>query len=121
MIAVRRETPRRGVALLEALVAMTILATAGVAVIAIAADGSRMLVHARATESEVRQASALFDAVALWPRLDLDRHLGNRVQRNWRMWIERPTPTIYTVVLMDSTGHREILRTALYRPDSARR
>jgi hypothetical protein len=35
--------------------------------------------------------------------------------RPWRLRIDRPTPTLYLVVLRDSVG-RELLRTSLFRP-----
>ena len=67
----------------------------------------------------MRDASALLEAVALWPRADLDRHLGDRPQGAWRMQVDRPTPTLYVIVLADSTNRRELLRTTLYRPQPA--
>lgn len=109
-------SPRRhGAALLEALVALTILAMAGASIVELATESSRALARARATEAELRRANALFNAVALWPREDLDRHLGDRAQGPWRMLVQRPMPTLYTVQLLDSARRREILRTTLYR------
>lgn len=105
-----------GAALLEVLVALTILATVGATIVAFAAETGRALVRARETEREVRAASALLDAVALWPRTDLDRHLGDRAQGPWRMRVDRPAPTVYTIAITDSTPAREILHTTLYRP-----
>lgn len=110
-------TLRAGAALLEVLVAMTILATAGATVVAFANDAAQTLQRARETETEMRHASALLDAVALWPREDLDRHLGSHAQGPWRMRVDRPTPTLYNVRLTDSTESRELLQTTLFRPD----
>ena len=108
---------RRGAALLEVLVALTILATAAASVVAFANDAARSVRHARETESEIRRASALLDAIALWPREDLDRHLGERDEGPWRLHITRVTTTLYSVILTDSMSARELLRTAVYRPD----
>jgi type II secretory pathway pseudopilin PulG len=122
---VRRRDPRRrsglrsstyGAALLEVLVALTILVTAATTIVAFAAETGRALARAREVEHELRRANALYDAVALWPRADLDQHLGDRAQGPWRMRVDRPAPTLYTVVLTDSARRREILRTALHRP-----
>ena len=110
-----------GAALLEALVALSILATAGVAVVGFAGEAIRSVGRTRAAERDVRRASALLDAVALWPREDLDRHLGSRAEGPWRMLIERPTPSMYTVILRDSSSGHEVLHTALFRPESVRR
>ena len=108
---------RHGAALLEVLVALTILATAAASVVGFANDAAHTVRHARETESEIRRASALLDAVALWPREDLDRHLGERSEGPWRLHITRVTTTLYSVVLTDSMSARELLRTALYRPE----
>ena len=105
--------------LLEAIVALTILAVAGGAVVALATDSVRAVERAAAADAATRKASALLDAVALWSREDLDRHLGAREQGSWRMIVDRPTPTLYTVVLTDSSGTRVLLRTALYRAEEA--
>jgi len=102
--------------LLEALVALTILATAAASIVAFANDSTRTVRHARDAEREMRRASALLDAVALWPREDLDRHLGERQEGSWYLHIARVTPTLYSVLLTDSSGTRELLRTAVYRP-----
>ncbi len=114
---VTRGRRRSGAALLEVLVALTILVTAGAAAVAFASDATQRLVQAREREAVVRRVSALFNAVALWPREDLDRHLGVRPQGPWRMRIDRPAPTLYVVTLTDTLGGRELLRTALYRPE----
>jgi type II secretory pathway pseudopilin PulG len=110
---------RQGAALLEVLVALTILATAGAVVAAFASEAMSTIRRAREREAEMRRASALFDAVALWPREDLDRHLGDRQQGPWRLQVGRPVPTLYTVILRDSSGAREILRTAMHRAPGA--
>ena len=112
-----RSGRRRGAALLEVIAALTILAAAGAAAIANATDAARTVRRARESEDVIRRASALFDAVALWPREDLDRHLGARVQGDWRMHIDRPTPMLYVIILADRRAGRELLRTVLYRPE----
>lgn len=107
---------RHGAALLEAIVALTILATAGAAVVAIAAQSAHAVERAQIADADNRQASAFLDAVALWPREDLDRHLGVREQGPWLMAVDHPSPAVYAVTLADSAGGRVLLRTALYRP-----
>jgi len=110
-----RRRRRGGIALLEALVALAILATVGLGILALETDSGRVVTHVREREGEERRASALLDAVALWPREDLDRHLGDRRQGPFRMQLQRVTQTLYTIVISDSTEQREILRTSLYR------
>lgn len=108
---------RRGAVLLEVVVALTILATGGAGMIALASQSVDSLRRASAAERETERASEFLDAVVLWPRADLDRHLGARAQGPWRLIIERPLPTLYTVTLADSIGGRTLLTTALYRAE----
>lgn len=110
-----RRRRRGGTALLEALVALAILATVGLGILMLVTDSGRVVAHVREREGEERRASTLLDAVALWPREDLDRHLGDRRQGPFRMQLQRVTQTLYTIVISDSTEQREILRTSLYR------
>lgn len=112
-----RRGARPGAVLLEALVALTILAVAGAAVVALAADSARAVERAATADAAVQRASAFLDAVALWPREDLDRHLGTRGEGPWRMTVDRPVPTLYAVALADSGGRRVLLATVLYRAE----
>lgn len=109
-----------GAVLLEVIVALTILVIAGTAAVVSASQSARAVEHARAAEAEIRDASAFFDAVALWPRADLDRRLGERPQGPWRMTVQRPSPTLYIVILSDTSTGAEVLRTSLYRPQPNR-
>jgi hypothetical protein len=98
------------------LVAIVILTIGGLAATVAVRQGFESVRRAESADREMRAASAFFDAVALWTRTDLDQHLGNRPEGVWRLQIDRPVPTLYLVALSDSTGTRELLRTALYRP-----
>ena len=115
----RERRARRGAALLEALVAVVILTTAGTAVVGLAIESGRVAERARATETELRRADAFFELVTLWPREDLDRHLGEHQQGPWRLRVDRVSPRLYALTLADSLGARALLRTALYRPEPA--
>jgi type II secretory pathway pseudopilin PulG len=113
-----RRIPRKGIALLEALVALVILTTAGATAVTMAGEAARDIQRARRAEGAMREANAFFDAVSLWSRDDLDRHLGNRHQGAWLMRVDRPAPTLYIATLTDTTSHIEILRTSLFRPET---
>jgi type II secretory pathway pseudopilin PulG len=106
--------------LLEVLVALAILGTAGLATVTLATESWRAVRAAREADRSFREASAFFDAVALWPREDLDRHLGDRAQGPWRMHVDRPLPTLYVVTLADSSGRDTLLVTSLYRTEPPR-
>jgi len=112
-----RRGARRGVVLLEAIVALVILATAGATIVTMTAEAAHAVHQVRDAEHEMRAANAFFSAVSLWSREDLDRHLGNRVQGKWMMRVDRPVPTLYVATLSDTATRRELLRTSLYRPE----
>lgn len=118
--APHRRPTRCGAALLEALVALTILVVAAAAVVTGASDAAHAVGRAQAADHEMRGAHALMEAAALWPRADLDRHLGDRAQGPWRMRIDRETPTLYVVTIADTLSGAELIRTSLYRPEDHR-
>jgi len=109
---------KTGAVLLEVLVAMTILAVAGMALLSGSSQAAQSLSMAREREREMRDASAFLDAVSLWTRADLDRHLGTRPQGPWRMHVARPTVSIYEVTITDSATSAPLLRTSIYRSRS---
>ena len=115
----RSERQRSGAALLEVMVALTILATAGLAAVTVTREALLAVQHAREADRELARASAFLEVVALWPREDLDQRLGDRPQGPWRLRIDRPLSDLYEVVLSDSARRREILRTSLYRPEAS--
>ena len=116
----RPSSGRAGAVLLEVMVALAILAVAGVAAVAATGESMRAAARLRESEHRIRAASAFLEAVALWPREDLDRRLGDRAQGGWRLRIMRPSPTIYEIALTDSTGADLLLETAVYRPETPR-
>jgi prepilin-type N-terminal cleavage/methylation domain-containing protein len=111
---------RRGMTLLEVLVALAILGSAGLAIVMLGTESWRAVRNARDADRSLREASALFEAVALWPREDLDRHLGTRTQGIWRMRVDRAAPTLYVVTLADASSGTTILETTLFRPVAPR-
>lgn len=110
---------RGGMVLLEAIIALAMLAIGAVSLITLADESLRAVRRAEAADAATARASAFLDAVALWPRSDLDRHLGERVEGGWRLRVERPLPTLYTVTLADTLNHDVVLATSLYRPEGS--
>jgi type II secretory pathway pseudopilin PulG len=103
--------------LLEALVALVILATAGAAAVTMAVEAAHDVQRIAEAERNLRAASAFLDVVSLWSRDDLDRHLGSRMQSVWLMRVDRPEATLYVTSLTDTATKTELLRTSLYRPE----
>jgi type II secretory pathway pseudopilin PulG len=118
----RRRMPpaRRGVALLEAIVALAIFATVGIAALTMAATATRATASTRDADRELREASGFLEAVALWTRNDLDQRLGDRRQGPWTLTIERPYAELYLVTLRDTLNGAPLLETSLFRPEPAR-
>jgi type II secretory pathway component PulK len=108
---------RRGAALLEALVALAVLGTVGSAAAWSATESLRAVTRMHEREQEQRKAGRLLTAISLWPRADLDRHLGTSIQGPWRLRIDRPLITIYEVSLTDTLSNAVLIGTSLYRED----
>jgi len=104
--------------LLEVIVGLTILAVGATTMVALADASLRSVSRAVAADDAIVNADDFLQAVALWPRADLDRHLGNRAEGRWQMRIDRPKPALYTVTLYDSAG-RAVLHTSLFRVQDA--
>lgn len=117
---VARSHCRKGAVLLEAIVAVVILAVAGTTAVTLVGQSADAVRRAREADAEAREASAFLHAVSLWTRDDLDLRLGDRPQGDWRLQVQRPSPTLYEVTLVDSARTRVILRTSLFRPEPAR-
>jgi hypothetical protein len=109
---------RRGAVLLETIIAVTVVATVGLATMAAtrAADHARML--AVESERRITEASRFLEVVALWPREDLDLRLGERQQGPWRLHVVKVSMTLYRATLVDSTGVA-VLSCELFRPMAA--
>jgi type II secretory pathway pseudopilin PulG len=110
---------RHGGALLEVLVATTVLAVGAAAALSVVRESVAAVHATRVADEEMRRAVAFLDAVSVWGRTDLDQRLGDRAQGDWRLRIARPHPELYTVTLTDSTRTRVLLSTALHRPAEA--
>lgn len=108
---------RTGAVLLEVIVALTILALAGISAVSLASESARAMARAHEADESIARASAFFDAVALWTRDDLDRRLGEHAQGPWHLRVARPVPMLYVLSLSDSVRHAVVLETALFRPE----
>lgn len=116
----RGDSHRSGFALLEAIIAITILSLSGVLLVTTAAEAHRAVVSAAVADAELLAASRLLDAVSLWSRTELDQRLGERPQGEMRMEIIRLTGVTYQVRLR-SADERLLLATVLYRSDARAR
>jgi prepilin-type N-terminal cleavage/methylation domain-containing protein len=109
---------RSGFSLLEALVALVIIAATASAASGMLGQSIVAVEHARSRESRLRDAGRFLDAVSLWTTGDLDRRLGDREQGPWRLTIQSLGSRLYSVELRDSS--EMLLKTVLYRPRGGR-
>lgn len=108
---------RSGVVLLEVLVALVLIATAGAAILALEIQTESAVHRARDAERRLDRAHAFFQAATLWSAAEFDLRLGTRAQGPYRLTIQRPSSTVYLLALADSaTPDRPMLETAVYRP-----
>ena len=107
-------TDRSGTILLEAVVALAIVAGAAVVLLSLALQSVASAEQLRTSEERLIAASAFLEKVALWSSTEYDQRLGDRQQGQWRLRILRTTPVLYELTLKDVHGV-ELLRTAQYR------
>jgi type II secretory pathway component PulJ len=106
---------RAGAALLEVIIAMTLLTIGGLGVAEGIVRATHHLERSRRQEAEMREASRFMQAVALWPRADLDRRLGRRQQGPWYLRVDRLSAYLYELELT-SADSMTVVRTAVFRP-----
>ena len=105
----------RGAVLLEAVVALAILGTAALAMVASTRQATETVRLALRSEREIHDASAFLEAVALWPRADLERHLGDRPSGAWRLEVARVSPVLFDITVRDTLRGTILIGTTLFR------
>jgi prepilin-type N-terminal cleavage/methylation domain-containing protein len=107
-----------GFALLEVLIALTILASAGITLIGLLDAGIQAETRTRSEESTLAAADRLLTATTLLTRTDLDQRLGHHDVGEFRITIQRPEPTLYRISLAETRApNLETLVTVVYRPE----
>ena len=107
-----------GAVLLEVLVGIVLLVTAGVAMIASLGQTVMTAREVHARDDETRSASGALERVALWSRATLDARQGRSRLRTWDLQVDRLTSSVYRVAVLDTLNRATILETSIYRPDS---
>lgn len=113
--------PDRGVALLEVLVALAILAGAGIALVGLVGAGLRAEREARERERILAAEERLLTALTLLKREELDRRIGRHPLGEFVVDVQRPERTLYRLALVHARfTHVEDLVTVVYRPEPSR-
>ncbi len=106
----------RGIALLEAMVALAILAASGASLIAVVASGLRSEQEMRRRETTMWAAERVMAASTLLTRADLDLRIGRHDVGEFIVTIQRPEPTLYRIALSERVQpEQELLVTVVYR------
>lgn len=104
---------RRGLTLLEVLVALTILGVAAAAWTALATQAGAAVNHARALESRIMDASRALTVASLWPAEHLTLG-GSEMVGGVRIRIVPIQQSLFEVSALDSASGAELLRTTIY-------
>ena len=113
--------PERGVALLEVLVALMILAASGLALAGLVSAGLTEELDARVRERTLAAEDRLLTALSLLKRPDFDRRLGRYPLGEFLVEIERPEQSLYRIALLQAvTPQVEAVVTVVYRSEDGR-
>jgi Tfp pilus assembly protein PilV len=113
------DSRRRGSALIDVLIAMTILATTAMALLAVLGQTSRTMRGARETEREVMDAAAELERIAVLSGPELAQLRGRSTAHGWRVDVVGVAPDLFDISIAASETTRVLLRTTLYRPSDA--
>ena len=110
----------RGVALLEVLVALVILATAGTSLAELVGSGLRAERESRIREATLATEERLLVAVTVLNRRELDQRIGRRQIGEFIVDVQRPEPTLYRIALVQAQSPAvEDLVTVVYRREES--
>ncbi len=111
----------RGVVLLEVLVAVVVLATAGIGLVELVGSGLRAERDARRREGTLATEERLLSALTLLNRKELDQRIGRRQIGEFIVDVQRPERTLYRIALLQETSPQvEDLVTVVYRREESR-
>lgn len=112
----RVDRARRGSALVEVLVAIVLLATAGTGLVTLLGQTSRSMRTTLESERLVKRASAELDRLVLLDRAGLLALAGRSTSRGWTLDVQPLGDGLFDVRIAESDTTRVLLRTTLYRP-----
>lgn len=116
MMRMRRVAPRPGVALLEVLIAVTLIAVVGVAGVTLAHQAMRTLDGAMARETELQAASAVLTTLVTLPTHELlDRH-GESREGSFRVLVTSHEPALIRIAVLHGASRTPLLATTVHRP-----
>jgi type II secretory pathway component PulJ len=109
--------PDRGAALLEVIVALAILASAGVSTVALLGGATRAIGDARERERVLAAEERVLAAMTLLRRHELDQRIGRHEVGEFVVHVQRPERALYRLAIAETrSAHVENLVTVVYRP-----
>lgn len=105
---------RRGVVLVDVLVAVTMLGTAGVFLAAHVAETRVALRSYASREEQVRMATSMLAAHVIMRPATLRGRIGESVAGRFRVTIRESQPLLFEVTISDGATGTEILGTTIY-------
>ncbi len=101
------------------MIALVILALTGAGLISLLTQTLASVHEMHAREAETSDAAAAIESVASYTRAQLIASTGTtRLPTVW-LQVAQPEPSLFVIVVRDTLYDSELLRSAVYRPDSA--
>jgi len=110
---------RHGAAIIEAVIATVLLATTGVALITLLGQTEHSMRSTRTSERAVRDASEHLDRLVLLSRADIIAREGQTPFAGWSLTVTEVGSGLFDVAIAPANGSAPLLRTTIYRPDTA--
>jgi Tfp pilus assembly protein PilV len=111
---------RPGVALIEVLVALVMLATSGVALVTLVGQTAHTMRSTSNTEHQLRMAAAQLDRLILLDRAELAAREGQSSLGEWSLRVSAVSPELFDVAISATNTGAILLATTIYRPDTTR-
>ena len=107
--------------LIEVMVALAILVGTAGPLVALAHAALVRAAQVHREEARYRRASQTLTRVALLPRADLERRIGEHAMDGFAVSVQRPSPELFRLAVADTTEPaRPLLVTVLYRESRSR-
>ena len=106
---------RQGFALLEVLVGIALLGSAGLGLVLALRQAAVAEAAAAEQERHLSAADRVLAAMTLLQASELDQRIGSHRVGEFVVRVARPEPTLYRLALADTGADREILTTVVFR------
>ncbi|HXT16503.1 MAG TPA: hypothetical protein VN706_12775 [Gemmatimonadaceae bacterium] len=113
-----RASNRPGLALVEVLIAIVVLASAGTGLITLLGQTAKSIATTRASERSIDRASALLERLVVWDGPMLVAHEGPSNVDSLVLTVTPVGRALFDVSVAGSDATPPLLRTTLYRPDT---